>query len=103
MPVSRPTKGEWDVDRRLVRLDLATAREQPIATLPELRHTRFAGGDEAFDPIDYVQREEDIVVDVAKSFSLLHRMRVKRAVVTRRKRSSASVSESFATTTKLVA
>ena len=60
------------VERRLVRLDLATGQERTVATLPELRHLCFGGEGNGVNPIDYLQREEDAVIDVAHGFACLN-------------------------------
>src|SRR5665647_1021579 len=60
------------VDRRLVRLDLASGQERTISTLPELIHTCFGSEGHAVNPLDYIQRDEDIVIDVAHGFACLN-------------------------------
>jgi hypothetical protein len=60
------------VERRLVRLDLATGQEHTVATLPALRHMCFGHGDDGANPIDHIQRDDDVVVDVAHGFACLN-------------------------------
>ena len=60
------------VDRRLVRLDLTNGQERTVATLPALKHMCFDGDGEGVNPLDYIQRDEDAVVDVAKGFACLN-------------------------------
>ncbi len=60
------------VDRRLVRLDLVSGQEKTVATVPELTHACFGGGDQAVSPLAYIQRDEDIVIDVAHGFACLN-------------------------------
>jgi hypothetical protein len=60
------------VDRRLLRLDLASGQERTVATLPELRHACFGSESGAVNPLEYIQRNEDVVIDVAHGFACLN-------------------------------
>lgn len=60
------------VERRLVRLDLATGQEHTVATLPELHHECFGGEGTGANPIDYIQRDEDVTFDLAHGFACLN-------------------------------
>lgn len=60
------------VERRLVRLDLATGQEHTVATLPELHHACFGSEGNGVNPLDYIQRDEDIVLDLEHGFACLN-------------------------------
>ena len=61
------------VDRNLVRLDLASGQERTVSTLPELKHVCFGGGEGGgVNPLDYIQREEDVLIDAARGFACLN-------------------------------
>lgn len=60
------------LERRLVRLDLVTGQERTVATLPELAHECFGFDRNPVNPLDYIQRDEDIVFDVAHGFACLN-------------------------------
>ena len=54
------------VESRLVRLDLVSGQERTLAVLPVLKHMCFGGEGAGVNPLDYIQRDEDVAFDVAK-------------------------------------
>jgi len=59
------------VERKLVRLDLATGHEQTVATLPALQHVCFGFDGTPVDPTKFVQRDGDVTVDVEHGYACL--------------------------------